>query len=1058
MNRDVKVFRVFTVLFVLISVSLIYSQNLTFNEQENESTGENDQNNEVLNLKEQETNQEQTGTVFFAQTPFDDNEISFVCRDGFHEIARFGNSEVYYIVDGTIFLLKFPGSNVVAPKGEDPTGSVTNYLYGNESTWVTGLEDYSVLRYEELYPGVNLIFRIHNGMLKYEFVVDPSSNPKQIHLRYSNADFIQVERESIFVSNNGHSISDQNLMVFQYSGKSSLEVSCSFIEVGQNEVAFSLGEYDASKTLIIDPLIVGYSTYFGNSGDEGLTGIVVEDGFMYAGGYRRGTDSFVIKFARDGSSIVYSSYFGGGGYDYILQDIDVEDGFSYVLCNTSTFGYYFRGKLAVDGQSFVYDVLSYGLFQNPLCIAAGNGYTYYSVGVNSSGIIYNMLWVLGPSGSSVTNTPIALDTYVTDLVAVDDYLYVTGQTYSSSWVISFPSVDAIDGSYSGAGDSYVAKLTLDLTCIYGTYIGGSQTEYGTCIGVENDIAYLGLVKDNGNSSEILRVPMNGDPITYNVTFDGSGYDYVSDIDVDSGIVYITGYTNSSDFPTVDSYYSVNNGGYDCFFASLSSDGIIEYTSYLGGSGDDYGLGIDEENSSIFIAGETRSTDFPMELAYDSVYAGALEGFITVFTGDTDFDGLVDWLENAYGTSPILIDTDNDNFLDYYEIIYGSNATDPTDYPAMPQVWYNEIYNNLDGNATLIQNLITWVNGNSSLLETVMQQLNENSTLLTQVIAWLDGNHTAIEALFSQLDGNATLLLSTVTNLNQNASLIDNLLVWSDGNYTLLLNTIQQLEDNATLLTQVISWLDGNHTSIETLFTQLDGNATLLMATVTALSGNSTIIQNLLTWSEGNATLIQTLSDQIATLEAVDVTQLIEWIEGNHTAIQNILAYIEGNATLLLSVVESLNSNEIAIEALSAFVTGNIASLNLLNATHIDDIEAIREILNQLGVSIGDSDYDGLDDLDELAYGTDVLCIDTDNDNLLDNFEIAFGTDPLNSDSDGDTYLDGLEVLKGTDPLDPLSYPGASTGIDLMLFVIAISGIGVLVILTVIIGFRKKKAG
>ena len=82
---------------------------------------------------------------------------------------------------------------------------------------------------------------------------------------------------------------------------------------------------------------------------------------------------------------------------------------------------------------------------------------------------------------------------------------------------------------------------------------------------------------------------------------------------------------------------------------------------------------------------------------------------------------------------------------------------------------------LDGNATLIQNLIMWAEGNSTLLESVIQQMESNSTLLQQVIGWLDGNHSAIETLFTQLEGNATLLMKTVNALNGNSSLIENLL-------------------------------------------------------------------------------------------------------------------------------------------------------------------------------------------------------------------------------------------------------------------------------------------
>ncbi|MHA2424449.1 MAG: hypothetical protein ACXAEF_06655 [Candidatus Thorarchaeota archaeon] len=82
----------------------------------------------------------------------------------------------------------------------------------------------------------------------------------------------------------------------------------------------------------------------------------------------------------------------------------------------------------------------------------------------------------------------------------------------------------------------------------------------------------------------------------------------------------------------------------------------------------------------------------------------------------------------------------------------------------------------------------------------------------------------------------------------------------------------------------------------------------------------------------------------------------------------------------------------------------------------------------------------------------------DNDNLIDTFEVKKGTDPLDDGSDADTYLDGFEVIAGTNPLDPLSYPGTPTGIDPMLIVIAVCGIGGVIVVIVIVSYIKKKKG
>ncbi|MGV9173445.1 MAG: hypothetical protein ACOC44_10800 [Promethearchaeia archaeon] len=114
---------------------------------------------------------------------------------------------------------------------------------------------------------------------------------------------------------------------------------------------------------------------------------------------------------------------------------------------------------------------------------------------------------------------------------------------------------------------------------------------------------------------------------------------------------------------------------------------------------------------------------------------------------------------------------------------------------------------------------------------------------------------------------------------------------------------------------------------------------------------------------------------------------------------------------MLSLVHDLaNQNAEDIENLNITITQ-------------EDIEAINNTLNQLGIMLGDTDYDGLNDLEELYYGTSLVLMDTDCDNLNDAFEIKIGTDPLNDDTDDDGYLDGIEFMAGTDPLDPNDYPG-----------------------------------
>ncbi|MHA2248039.1 MAG: right-handed parallel beta-helix repeat-containing protein [Candidatus Hodarchaeales archaeon] len=136
----------------------------------------------------------------------------------------------------------------------------------------------------------------------------------------------------------------------------------------------------------------------------------------------------------------------------------------------------------------------------------------------------------------------------------------------------------------------------------------------------------------------------------------------------------------------------------------------------------------------------------------------------------------------------------------------------------------------------------------------------------------------------------------------------------------------------------------------------------------------------------------------------------------------LLMYLDGNATLLDRLITWADENTTLLKTVYALASGNEIYLQTLNASCITQFEDIVAIIEQLGISVGDTDYDGLSDLEELSYGTSIVSIDTDCDNLNDAFEIKIGTDPLNDDTDNDSYLDGIEFLAGTNPRDAFDFP------------------------------------
>jgi len=170
----------------------------------------------------------------------------------------------------------------------------------------------------------------------------------------------------------------------------------------------------------------------------------------------------------------------------------------------------------------------------------------------------------------------------------DANAYVTGNTQSSN----FPTQNAYDDSLTGTSDVFVTKLTASGSLAYSTYLGGSSGECG-----------LGIAVD------------------------------------DSDNIFVTGYTNSTDFPTKNAADDSHNGSEDVFITKLTASGTLAYSTYLGGgtpySGDpnERGESIAVDGSgSAYVTGYTISTDFPTtQGAHDESHNGNHDAFVTKLT-------------------------------------------------------------------------------------------------------------------------------------------------------------------------------------------------------------------------------------------------------------------------------------------------------------------------------------------------------------------------------------------------------------------------------------------
>ena len=198
-------------------------------------------------------------------------------------------------------------------------------------------------------------------------------------------------------------------------------------------------------------------------------------------------------------------------------------------------------------------------------------------------------------------------------------------------------------------EAFVTRLSSSGSAIiYSTYLGGPVNEYGYGVAVDDDsTAYVtgstnspnfptvnpyqaSLYRPNIIDAFVTRFSSDGSSLIYSTYLGGYSNDAGKAIALDSALTaYITGYTESTDFPIESFCQSSLGGGEDAFATRLSSDGsVLLYSTYLGGSGEDDGYGIAVgESGQASIVGHTLSNNFPMEDPYQSSRAGLDDAFV-----------------------------------------------------------------------------------------------------------------------------------------------------------------------------------------------------------------------------------------------------------------------------------------------------------------------------------------------------------------------------------------------------------------------------------------------
>ena len=481
---------------------------------------------------------------------------------------------------------------------EDLLPSRVNYFIGNDPhKWHKDVSEFARVTYKDVYPGVNLDYHGHENQLEFDFIVAPGANPSPIAVSFPGAHRLATDKLGNLVL--ASSVGDLTLhkpVAYQEHDGLRQTVDARFV-LQADHVRFDLGNYDHNRELVIDPQL-SYASYLGGNGDDEGFGIAADsNGNSYITGESNSTagfpgvspsfggfDAFVVKINADGS-LGYTTLVGGSGDDL-------------------------AGAITVDtnGAVYVAGITTSTDFPTspgaPQTTSGGGGSC--TTGNGSGTCTDGFAFKLDTTGATVYSTYIAgTNDDGAFGIAVDGAgnAYVTGFTFSSDFPLAnaaYPVLNNNVASNPVFEDGFVTEINAAGTAwVYSTYLGGKDNDFGNGITVDS-----------------------------------------------AGDAFVTGATSSTDFPVTSGAYkttcgtdgSCNTGSgnifTDVFVTEIPAGGGqlagATYSTYIGGSSDEFGLGIALDTSgNAYVTGQTTDDnlaaatgDFPVTTgAFQQNYGG-----------------------------------------------------------------------------------------------------------------------------------------------------------------------------------------------------------------------------------------------------------------------------------------------------------------------------------------------------------------------------------------------------------------------------------------------------
>lgn len=550
--------------------------------------------------------------------------------------------------EGFVIEQDFIGSAQCEPTALDLLPGLNNYFYGNNPDgWVSGARSYGTISYQNLWDGIDLQYRLTSKGPKYEFKLKPGSDPDIIRIGVKGHRGLTVHGSGLEITlSDDISVMDTGLIAYYEDDLERLPIS--FTKIDRSTYGFSIGEFDGSRTVIIDPLLK--STFLGGSGGENPHAIRMDENgdvyiigthtssnfpttpgaysTNYAGGWN---DGFITKINSTFKHLEYSTMIGGVEADS-PQAIHVEDGIA-------TVGGYTNSKDFPVTSGVYNDTFNSGQDIFVLQLNETGGDLLFSTFVNGEGWEQVTSLLKKEDGNFIISGGTNSTDFPTTSGAYQEKISAGTKSYESiMFILNGTGTDLLYSTYLGGSDyEAAAALALDPLGRILLYGHTTSTDFPTTTGCYSDTR-------NGSSDlYVVRFDENMTDLDFGTYYGGAGYDTMGSILVsEEGDIFLSGYTYGIQ-TTTGAFDETFNGDVDAFITRFDPNCTnVKACTYLGGDDDERSVTIgfdDEEN--IFVYGTTISTDFPKSTgAYDETFNGTNNQNLFLSKLDSDLSTLL----------------------------------------------------------------------------------------------------------------------------------------------------------------------------------------------------------------------------------------------------------------------------------------------------------------------------------------------------------------------------------------------------------------------------------